>query len=231
PSVQIISFNDDDTLNFHRIGEGSDIQLALSSEADFLYSGVVTDVASQASFNILVTINESALTGGTSTLEVSGTDAILNGTLGTQTYVQMRDMIAANPNVTRVIIEESDGSMNDDINVHTGRLIRDARLATHVPADGDINSGAVDLFAAGHTRTAEDGAIVGVHSWCCNDDGLAGDELPRADEAHGTQLTYFRQMLPSTGEDFYFFTLSAASFDGIHKMNREEMDQYGLLTP
>ena len=113
--------------------------------------------------------------------------------------------------------------------MHTGRLVRAANLATHVPADGDINSGAVDLFTAGAARTAEPGAILGVHAWCCEGELSAG-ELPRGSRAHGAQLTYFREMLGPIGEDFYFFTLDAAPFDDIHPMTPDEMDRFGLLT-
>lgn len=166
---------------------------------------------------------------GTSTLVVSGTDALLNGDMGTATYTQIREMIAANPNVTRLVIQESSGSVNNDINVHTGRLIRAANLATYVRADGDINSGAVDLFTAGVTRTVEPGGVLGVHSWCCKD-CVTGDNLPRNDTGHGTQLTYFREMLPVTGVDFYFYTLQAAQFDRMHRMTREEMTRYNVIT-
>lgn len=228
PTMTVFQY-DDESSSITGQWSAQDLMLGNTAEDDIMYSGRLKDVASDAEFDVMLVLNESLLTGGTSTLVVSGTDALLNGEMGTATYTQMRDMIAANPNVTRLVIQKSSGSVNDDINVHTGRLIRAANLATHVPADGDINSGAVDLFTAGVTRTVEPGGILGVHSWCCQN-GLSGDKLPRNDPAHGTQLTYFREMLPVTGVDFYFFTLQAAPFDGIHPMTREEMTRYNAVT-
>lgn len=196
---------------------------------DIVYSGTLRDEATDRELEIMLTINEALITGGNSALTVSGTDAFLNGELGTQTYVQMRDMIAANPAVTRLVIQKSSGSVNDDINMHTGRLIRGATLATHVPADGDINSGAVDLFVAGVTRTVENGGVLGVHSWCC-ENGVAADELSKDDAAHGPQLTYFREMLGDAGEEAYFFTLEAAPSDDIHQLLRQEMIDLKITT-
>ena len=209
--------------------EAQNLSIESTAEEDIVYTGRLKDVASDNEFDVVLVLNQSLISAGTSTLTVSGTDAILNGDMGTSTYTQMRDMIAANPNVTRLIIQESSGSVNDAINVHTGRLIRAANLATYVPADGDINSGAVDLFVSGATRIVEPGGILGVHSWCC-ENGVTADQLPRNHPAHGNQLTYFREMLAETGEDFYFFTLQAAPFNGIHAMTRAEMTQFNAVT-
>lgn len=208
---------------------GESLTVEITADDDFSYSGRLSDSTTNAEFDVTLLLNDSLVTAGSSTLAVTGTDATLNGTLGTGTYIQMRDMIAANPAVNRLIIHQSDGSVNDAINMHTARLVRAANLATHVPADGDINSGAVDMFAAGVSRTVEPGGILGVHSWCC-ENGVAADKLPISDDAHGPQLTYFREVLPETGVDFYFFTLRAASADAIYPMTREEMTKYKLVT-
>jgi len=200
-----------------------------TGEEDFMFSGRVKDMQNDEEIEVSLVLNESLISGGASNIIVSGTEATVSGTLGTGTYVQLRDITTQNPNVTRLVLGEIDGSVNDAINVHTGRLIRAAGLATHVPVYGDVNSGGVDLFAAGVSRTVEPGGILGVHSWCC-ENGITADNLSVSDPAHGTQLTYFREMLPETGVDFYFFTLSAAPFDGIHAMTREEMNQYLVIT-
>ena len=118
------------------------------------------------------------------------------------------------------------GSVNDAINLHTGRLVRNAEMTTIVPFDGDINSGGVDLFAAGFKRIYTTGGKVGVHSWCCVK-GKSADKLSKDNSAHGAQLTFVREMLgEELGPDFYFFTLSAASFDSIHVMTKAELDKY-----
>ena len=207
---------------------GADLSISSAGE-DIVYSGRLTENLTNEEFDVTLVINESLIGGGSSSLTVNGTDATLNGDLGTSTYAQIRNLIAEHPEVTRLVLEEISGSVNDAINVHTGRLVRAAGIATHVPSHGDVNSGGVDLFAAGATRSVDEGGILGVHSWCCKD-GVTADKLPTSDPAHGTQLTYYREMLDEQGESFYFFTLTAAPFDGIHPMTREEMKRFGLIS-
>jgi len=227
PSVSIIETQGENVV----VNQYASDQVSLTTDAvgDYVYSGTLKHSRNETEIDISLVLNSAVIEGGSSALTVSGTDATVIGDLGTATYVQLRDMINNHPEVTRLILQESSGSVNDAINVHTGRLVRNANLTTHVPADGDINSGAVDLFAAGVQRTVEEGGKLGVHAWCCKD-GVAADQLPRNDTAHGTQLTYFREMLPTTGVDFYFFTLEAAPFDGIHVMTQEERVRYKLVS-
>ena len=123
------------------------------------------------------------------------------------------------------------GSVNDEINVHTARLIREAGLTTWLPANGDISSGGVDMFAAGAERVFESGGYVGVHSWGAPGTDVVAAELPRDDPAHRSQLEYFSEMLGDTdGPEFYFYTLNAAPFEAIHRMTPEEIDAFGLTT-
>jgi len=178
-----------------------------------------------------IQINESILEAGDSKLVINGSKATLSGTLGASTYIQIQKMINTT-SVDTLILSKIDGSDNDAINMHTGRLIRDAALATLIPKDGDVNSGGVDLFAAGTLRIYEAGGKVGVHSWCCTDDGKDAGQLSKDDKAHGAQLTYFREMLGSDkGPEFYFFTINAAPAKGIHLMTPQEMLKYTLTTP
>lgn len=68
---------------------------------------------------------------------------------------------------------------------------------------------------------------MGVHSWCCTDEGLAANEISEDDPAHGVQLTYFREMLgDQLGEEFYFFTINAADFDDMYFMTQEELARF-----
>ena len=70
------------------------------------------------------------------------------------------------------------GSLDDTSNLIASRLVREAGLATHVPAEAEIASGAVDFFIAGRARTADvaGGARLGVHTW--GGPGFAGADLP-----------------------------------------------------
>lgn len=168
------------------------------------------------------------LGAGSSTFELRGEVAALNGELGSGTYHQVEYLIAQHPEVTTLVFEEVPGSMNDEVNVETGRLIRAAGYTTVLPADGMIASGGVDLFCAGVQRVIEGGRI-GVHSWDEPGSGIVANDLPRDHPAHRSQVRYFREML-ANGEEFYFYTLSAAPAAGIHWMSAEEIVRWGLAT-
>jgi hypothetical protein len=210
-----------------RLLSSTKIELEESGE-NIIYSGTVTDTATNGVFNIRLVFNESLISAGSSVIKVEGNKATINGDLGTKTYVQLRELIANNPLVDTLVLQQISGSVNDAINMHTGRLVRKAQLTTLVEADSAIYSGGVDLYASGAKRVYTEGAKVGVHSWCCVD-GVTADKLGRDHAAHGAQLTYFREMLGADlGPDFYFFTIEAAPFDGAHVMTKAELDKYLL---
>ncbi|MEM8534873.1 MAG: hypothetical protein AAGF95_28795 [Chloroflexota bacterium] len=174
--------------------------------------------------------NDAFLGAGTTKLVVEDTQAILTGLLGTRSYTQMQDMIEQHPEVETLVLQDVPGSINDTVNVHTGRLVRNAGLDTYVPADGLTASGGTDLLLAGVERIVEEGATIGVHTWCCEGD-LQAWELPDDHPAHNDLITYSNEMLGSDiGRDFYFYTIKAATFDEMHNMSSEELREFSVAT-
>lgn len=102
---------------------------------------------------------------GDSKLKIIGDEAFLSGDLGTKAYAQIKDLIENHPNVKTLVLTSISGSVNDAVNMHTGRLVHEAKLNTKVLANSDIASSAVDLFCAGENRIVEKGAKIGIHSW------------------------------------------------------------------
>ena len=209
--------------------------MAKNCEGQGANSGNIKDISMK--------LTESMFSAGSSRIRVEGTKAYLEtdyhineqvsikgaGGLGTRAYNQIFDIIQNHPEVTTIVEGHISGSIHDDINMQTGRLIRKAGLATHITKDSDISSGGVDLFCSGKIRTMEDGAKVGVHSWS-GDDVEAG-ELPIDSPLHKNQIDYFTEMLGSPiGKEFYFYTINAAPADDIYQMDRAEMEAYMLLT-
>lgn len=193
---------------------------------DAVYTGQLMDVSTTGLYPVSLTINDALLSGGSSTIRVEDDKAYITGALGTEFYIQMQDLIANSSQVKTLVLQNVEGSVNDDINLHSGRLVRQAQLNTLMPKDGEAYSGGVDLFLSGQQRIYEDGGVLGVHSWCCVD-GKSAHLLPKTHSAHGAQLTYVREMLGDVlGPDFYFFTLEAAPFDGIYNMTKAEITQY-----
>ena len=191
-------------------------------------NGTLTDedTGEEVSFALRIGLN-----GGSSTFVLDGNRAILNGDLGSATFRQVRHLIDNHPEVDTIVMANVPGSVDDTINVETGRLIREAGYATVVATAGEVASGGVDLFAAGTRRTIEAGGRIGVHSWCCAVNGRTASELPRDDPAHAPLVNYLTEMLGAeNGTEFYFFTLEAAPFDSIHFMTPEEIARFGLET-
>ena len=220
--LQTVFSNPDKTYN------GQNIELEESGD-NVVYSGSLVDSASQRSVSVRLVINESLMSAGSSKIEVNDTQAIITGDLGTNFYIQLKELIAQQPKVTTLVLKNVQGSVNDDINMHSGRLVRNAQLTTLMPADGEAHSGGVDLFASGFKRVYQQGGKLGVHSWCC-EDGKGAGELGREHKAHGAQLTFFREMLGTDlGPEFYFFTIEAAPHDDIHLMTQAEIDKYLLV--
>lgn len=205
--------------------QGNNIALS-GSDNNIVYEGSLITGDSQDNINVRLVINDAFISGGASEVKVEGEQAFVTGTLGTEFYVQLSELIAQNPAVKTLVLQNIQGSLNDAINMHSGRLVRNAQLTTLMPPNGEAHSGGVDLFASGYKRVYQAGGQLGVHSWCCVDGKHAG-ELSKDHEAHGAQLTYVREMLGAElGPEFYFFTLAAAPFNGIHLMTQAEIDKY-----
>lgn len=206
--------------------DADDVEFGENAAGFLTASGTFAGAGDEMPFSF-----ELGLGVGTSTFEINGNQAVVRGTLGSRTFLQMQHLLDAHPEVDTLVLQQIDGSENDEVNVETGRLVRSAAMTTIVPADGAIFSGGVDLFAAGAVRLAEPGATLGVHAWCCGPNGESAHELDQSDPAHGTQLAYFTEMLgPDLGPRFYFFTLQAAPFDGIENMTPAELDYFDLVT-
>lgn len=199
-------------------------------DENFVYSGDLIDAQSNGLFNVNLTFNESLISGGNSKLTIQDDMAYLSGTLGSKTYIQINELINQNPSIKTIKFISIDGSVNDAINMHTGRSIRNAQLTTYMPSDGEAYSGGVDLFVSGFKRKYETGGKLGVHSWCC-EAGKPADQLGKDHPGHGAQLTFFRELLGNElGPEFYFYTINAASFDNVHIMSEAELNKYQLIT-
>ena len=157
--------------------------------------------------------------------EIVGTTAIMTGDLRSNAKRRLETLLQDYPNIEWIELLDCPGSLDDDAVFEAGRLLRQESINTRVPKDGEIFSGAVDFFIAGATREYFDGGIVGVHSW--SDGRVEGHELPRNDSVHDLYLDFYKEM--QIGEDFYWFTLESAPYDGIHEMTREELIQYQII--
>lgn len=138
------------------------------------------------------------------------------GATDSATPAQFAAMLRNHPGVRRLVLLRCPGTYDDIANLKLGRMIREAGLATHVPANGSVRSGAVDLFLAGRERVIEDGAEFAVHSWRDRFGREAGDFAP-GEGPNRTYLEYYRAvgMDPASARDFYAFTNSVPHADAL----------------
>lgn len=157
--------------------------------------------------------------------------AKLDGVIDSGSPIHWDNFIAAFPNTNKLILVDGPGSENDEANLKLSRKIRSHNIATHLPANAEIASGAVDLFLAGTTRTRETGSRIGVHSW--SDNTSEATYFPIGDAVHQPYIDYYVEMGFSQieAETFYYFTINAATASNIHWMTEAEIEQYKLLTP
>lgn len=118
-------------------------------------------------------------------------------------------MLRAYPGIAVLELVDCPGTLDDTANLRLGRMIRARGLATHVPADGSVRSGAVELFLAGAVRSAEPTAEFAVHSWLDTEGREAGD-FSADDPVNRTYLAYYREMglTPDNAAAFYALTNS-----------------------
>jgi len=91
--------------------------------------------------------------------------AIMVGATNVRSPQDFDAMLRDFPGIRSLNMVEAPGTNHDIANLAVGRKIRAAGLSTHVPHNGSVRSGAVELFLAGVNRSIDKGAMFAVHSW------------------------------------------------------------------
>lgn len=156
------------------------------------------------------------------------TTLVLNGVINSNTEKAFEEAIRQNPNTEMLIFREAPGSEDDETNLKVGKRVFQLGLKTHVEDNGFIASGAVDLYLAGSQRTLGVNSRVGVHSW--SDGTQEATDFPRSSNEHLLFIDYYKAIgfEDQLAEDFYFFTINAASADDIHWMTAAEIETYQI---
>ena len=77
---------------------------------------------------------------------INDTTIRLHGEIDSNTLEAFNEVISQNPNTELLIFGIAPGSSDDEINLQVGRRLHQLGLNTHVEDNGEISSGAVDLF-------------------------------------------------------------------------------------
>ena len=135
-------------------------------------------------------------------------------------------LLEAYPATRSLDLVDVPGTYDDVANLELGRMIRARGIDTHVPQDGSVRSGGVELYLAGARHSAHPQAEFAVHAWIDDDGKEAGDYAADAPE-HRRYLSYYREMGmdDASARAFYAMT-NAASFAQARWMTGAEMNRW-----
>ena len=156
--------------------------------------------------------------------------ATLNGVIRGKTLRHFEKLMKKHPDIQTLSMQDMPGSADDETNVQVGRAVYARALDTHIADNGEIASGAVDLFLAGSKRTHGANVKVGVHSWSSG--GTEAKDLAEDDPQHDLFINYYKDIgiRDSMARAFYFFTIQAAPAADIHWMTEAELEAYEIFT-
>jgi len=153
----------------------------------------------------------------------------MTGAVDSFTPAVFRKLLNQYPRIRLIEMLDCDGSVDEEANLKLARMIRHAGISTNVPAHGSVRSGAVDLFLAGVSRTADPDAEFIVHSWM-DENGLEAEDYPANDPIHAEYLDYYTEMgVPIlTAKAFYAFSTSVP-FSAQLRMSRRDLTRFQFL--
>ena len=151
--------------------------------------------------------------------------------MGSRIDNQFDRLITKYPNIKLMIMEECPGSRNDEQIFKAALQLHGLSINTHLPINGKIQSGAVDLFLSGNKRTLEQGAKIGVHAW--SDGSSSATDYPTNHSEHEVYINFYKAIGRSQqeAEDLYFFIINAAAPEDIHWMSDQEIDLFNITNP
>jgi hypothetical protein len=152
--------------------------------------------------------------------------AALEGITDGASVAAFEAMLRDHPGVATIEMLDCPGTEDDRANLRLGRMIRARGIATHVPGNGFVGSGAVELYLAGVRRTADAGAEFAVHSWEDDTGREPGDYAADA-PPNRAYLDYYRAMGMSEGEANSFYAMTnSVPFSSAKWLTASEMDRW-----
>lgn len=152
--------------------------------------------------------------------------AEITGNIGSDAPEHFETLLARYPRIWRFDFTECTGTDDDRATLKLGAMLREAKMNTHIPANGYAASGCVDLFMAGVKRSAEPGAEFLVHSWM-DDIGLEPRDYEPDHPVHQKYIDYYIAMgMPkSLALSFYALTNSVPNDEQL-RLTSEQVSKY-----
>lgn len=154
----------------------------------------------------------------------------MDGDMGNNVDKKFEELIEDYPNIELINFGECPGSKNDEAMIKAASLLRNSGINTHLLATSIIESGAVDFYLAGITRTRESGCLIGVHAW--GDGNISATDYPIGHSEHQLYINYytFCGYTVEDAEELYYFIINVAPPNEIHYMTEEEIEKYQITT-
>ena len=152
--------------------------------------------------------------------------AAMSGVTDEGSVADFEALLRDHPGIATIEMVDCPGTEDDRANLRLGRLIRERGIVTHVPANGFVGSGAVELYLAGAQRTAEAGAEFAVHSWE-DDTGRQPADYAADAPQNRAYIDYYRAMGMSDGEARAFYAMTnSVPFEKARWLTAGEMDRW-----
>ena len=158
----------------------------------------------------------------------------MNGVINSKSLKNFEALHKAYPKVKKITIKECEGSEDDETNLKLSLKVHKLGFSIHINNGGLIASGGTDFFLAGTKRSVGVETRIGVHSWGGQDDDgkeVTATDFPIGHKHHLPYIKYYKNIgfTQKEAEDFYYYTINAASANNIHWMTSEEIEKYNML--
>ncbi len=156
---------------------------------------------------------------------------IMTGNVSAATASDLEELILDHADAKLIIMKNCSGVHLNEATLEAARLVRSAKMDTHLAADGVISRGGLNFFIAGINRSADTGGQMAVSSWK-DEMGNEATSYGFGDNAHLNYLNFYAEMGFQWLEasDFYFFSIQAADSNNLFFLTDDLIANYRLLT-
>lgn len=153
----------------------------------------------------------------------------MKGIIKSKSLKNFNKLIKKYPNITLINIKNCDGSLDDETNLKLSLKVHEKNINIHLMDNGSISSGGVDFFLSGIKRNKGSNTKIGVHSW--SDGSNSATDYAIGHSNHLPYIEYYKNIgfSQEDAENFYYFTINAATANSIHWMTENEISQYNIL--
>ncbi len=216
--------NDSVTFREVIISDNGMTETITTYEESYIYTDTVTRYIPDQNFTAVP--NKAIATYGSFRV-ISSDRAEMVGTTDSYSMDRFNQMMAAYPSVQQIDMVDVAGTVDDEVNLALAAKINALGIATHIPQNGSVRSGGVELFLAGKKRTAHPSANFAVHSWI-DEDGLEPHDYDADHPVHKSYIDYYRSiagMSNKQAQDFYWMT-NSAPHDSFINLTKSDIAKY-----